>query len=63
MNTIVEIGEMCLMGKESELWKSIEKKYAGELASASWFKKQCIKFEMEREFHRRRQEAHQPPLW
>jgi hypothetical protein len=53
-------------GKESGLWKDIEMKYAGELASASPLKKLRIKFQMRREFLRRRKEGHEPSaktLW
>jgi len=52
--------------KESGLWQSIEKKYAGQLASASWLKRQRIKVQMQREFFRRRKEGHKPSpgtLW
>jgi hypothetical protein len=53
-------------GKESGLWKAIETKYAAELASASWLRKQRLKIEMQLEFHRRRNEGHAPSpatLW
>jgi len=53
-------------GKESGLWKSIERKYADELSSASPLKKLRIKFQMQREFLRRRKEGHEPSaktLW
>jgi len=52
--------------KESTLWKSIETEYADKLASASPLKKLQIKFQMQREFLRRRKEGHQPSpgtLW
>jgi len=54
------------IGKGSALWKSIEIKYADELASASWLKKQRIKLRMQREFNHRRKESHEPSaatLW
>jgi hypothetical protein len=53
-------------GKESGLWKSIETKYATELASAAPLKKLKIKFQIQREFLRRRKEGHRPSagtLW
>jgi hypothetical protein len=53
-------------GKESGLWKVIEAKYAAELAAASPLKKLRIKFQMQREFLRRRKEGHNPSpgtLW
>jgi hypothetical protein len=53
-------------GKETALWKSVEAKYADKLASASVFKKLQIKFQMQREFLRRRKEGHEPSpgtLW
>jgi hypothetical protein len=53
-------------GKESRLWKAIETKYAEELATASLLKKLRIKFQMQREFLRRRKEGHKPSpgtLW
>jgi hypothetical protein len=52
--------------KDSTVWKSIEAKYADKLATASWFKKLKIKFQMQREFLRRRKEGHKPSpgtLW
>jgi hypothetical protein len=55
-----------VIGKESELWQSLEKKYADQLASASWLKQQRIKIQMQREFHRRRKVGHVPSpgtLW
>jgi hypothetical protein len=53
-------------GKESGLWKSIETKYAAELAAASPLKKLRIKFRMHRELLRLRKEGHEPSaktLW
>jgi len=53
-------------GKDSKVWKSIETKYADKLAAASWLKKLKIKFQMQREFSRRRKEGHEPSpgtLW
>jgi hypothetical protein len=53
-------------GKESGLWKTIETKYAEDLASASPLKKLRIKLQMQREFLRRRKEGHKPSagtLW
>jgi hypothetical protein len=53
-------------GKESALWKSVQAKYADELAAASPLKKLRIKFQMQREFLRRRKEGHEPSaktLW
>jgi hypothetical protein len=53
-------------GKDSKVWKSIEMKYADKLAAASWLKKMKIKFQMQREFLRRRKEGHEPSaetLW
>jgi hypothetical protein len=55
-----------VVGKESELWESIEKEYSDKLASASGLKKQRIKVQMQFEFNRRRKEGHQPSagtLW
>jgi len=52
--------------KESGLWKSIQTKFAEELASASPLRKLKIKFRMHREFLRRRKEGHKPSpgtLW
>jgi hypothetical protein len=53
-------------GKEAMLWKSIEAKYADELASAPLLKRLRIKSRMHREFLRRRKEGHEPSpgtLW
>jgi hypothetical protein len=53
-------------GRETALWKFIEAKYADQLASASPIKKLRIKFQMQREFLRRRKEGHEPSpktLW
>jgi hypothetical protein len=47
-------------GKESGLWKAIETKYAEELVAASPLEKMRIKFQMQREFLRRRKEGHEP---
>jgi hypothetical protein len=52
--------------KEATLWKSIEAGYADKLTSASPLKKLQIKFQMQREFLRRRKEGHEPSkgtLW
>jgi hypothetical protein len=54
------------LGKEAALWKSIEAKYSNKLAVASPLKKLQIKFQMQREFLRRRKEGHEPSpgaLW
>ncbi len=53
-------------GKASALWKSLEAEYANRLASASLLKKLQIKFQMQREFLRRRNKGHAPSpgtLW
>jgi hypothetical protein len=55
-----------LRGKDSNAWKSVEKKYASKLVSTSWLKKQRIKFQMQREFNRLMKEGHKPSaktLW
>jgi hypothetical protein len=66
-NRLVNEGEIRLiLGQESELWKTIEAKYAAELASASWLKGVSLKFQKQREFHRRKKELHKPSpgtLW
>jgi hypothetical protein len=53
-------------GKESALWKSIEAKYASQLASATPFQKVKIKSRRQCEFLRGRKEGHAPSpgtLW
>jgi hypothetical protein len=47
-------------GKDSNVWKSIEIDYAERLATASRFQKWKIKFQMRREFLRRRKDGHEP---
>lgn len=52
--------------KESALWESIRKKYAGELASAPFLKKLKIKLRMQRELFFGGHEGHRPSagtLW
>jgi len=51
---------------EKVLWKSIEAKYAGQLASATPLQKLRIKARMRCEFLRRRKDGHNPSpatLW
>jgi len=53
-------------GKETALWKSIEAKYADQLASARPLQRLKIKAQMRCEFLRRRNEGHSPSpgtLW
>jgi hypothetical protein len=52
--------------KEARLWRAIKAKYAAELASSSRLRKLRIKFQMQREFLRRRKQGHDPSaksLW
>jgi len=53
-------------GREASTWKTMQEKYANELASASFFKKLKLKWRMQMEFLRRRKEGHEPSaktLW
>jgi len=66
-NGFVECGPFNFArAKQSGLWQSIQTKYAEELGSASPLKKLRLKFQLHREYLRRRKEGHAPSpgtLW